>query len=411
MIRAVLFMFLMLASGMGCSWADDDANVSPREKYQKVVISSSLQDVIAPADQQIFNRLDSGCSRQVRVVVAQKGPYKKFKDLMRAFFLKLNHDGLLDLPISDAVSTSFEYDDPAVWEQLAAASAESCVTLLRDGLYNAEWDSLRWEPMAESLQKRLLEKKDVDVVIGIGVAAGLKFADSKYGIPVMIIDASSPEEANIIGPGEFSDKPNVHVQKYPKRIPMSIKTYYDIFKFKNLGMIADTNIDFRNMQSFNAVLNTAKEVGFNLHYCLGDLNNTDVNIGISEFVRCRDEIIDKVDAVFIATVTPVGTHRFCHYIRPFLDKDLVVISEGKLYEVNKGALISLIEEDFDDCGRFEADVFEKIYYGAKPEEISQYYHTNLVFALNLQTAKMVNWKPSFELLMSVGYLFDTIDYK
>jgi hypothetical protein len=106
--------------------------------------------------------------------------------------------------------------------------------------------------------------------------------------------------------------------------------------------------------------------------------------------------------------------QFFSYIQPFVDEDVIVMGDGdtaSTSRVEKGVLVSLVEVGLEESGRFEADVMEHIIDGVPPEKISQYYNTNMAFALNLKTARLVNWKPSFEFLMLVEYLFENINFK
>ncbi|MBQ8708670.1 MAG: hypothetical protein IJ523_11340 [Succinivibrionaceae bacterium] len=344
----------------------------------------------------------------MRLAVVQKGSYGEFEEIVRAMLKKLARDGFLNLPSN--LPADFKYDDPKVWQALSEASRNSCIAIIGDGLYSSGWDHENWKWDAARLKNRILMDRDIDLLLGMGLATGMEFADPKLGIAVMIADAASPETAGIIGRGEFSDKPNVHVQKYPKRISMAIRNYHNIFKFKNLGMIVDRNEAVRKMQSVDVVAKVANEENFNFHYCIGDIFDAANPLSRKEFIRCRNELKDKIDALFLPIFNGVPRNGFFDYIAPLLEKNVIVISEGDIEEVRKGALVSLVEADHHDSGFFEADVMERIILGARPEAISQYYNTNLAFCLNLKTAKLLRWKPSFELLMSVEYLFDTIDF-
>ena len=348
------------------------------------------------------------CARNYRLAIIQKGPHERFKIMIRAHLIKLWEDGYMDLPVS--LASGFDYDDPEIWGKIADASAGSCVQLIKDGYYSSDWNENEWEKVHASLRKRILEERDVDILLGMGVAAGLQFADSSLGIPVMIVDPSSPEAAGIIGPGKFSNKSNVHVQKYPKRELMTLSSFYEIFGFKDLGIIVDSDPDMQNAQSFSLIKKIASELGINLHYCVGSIHDSDNPESRREFLRCRDEIKDKIDAIYLPLFNGIPDKNFFSYIRPLVEKDIIVISSNRIMEVKKGSLITLVEDGIEESGRFEADVMEKIIDGVKPEMINQNFNTNLSFALNMKTAKLVNWKPSFELLMSVAYLFDTIDF-
>ena len=73
-----------------------------------------------------------------------------------------------------------------------------------------------------------------------------------------------------------------------------------------------------------------------------------------------------------------------------------------------GALLSLSNNNLEQSGIFEAEVAKKIYQGIAPEKISQYYYAPLSLSLNLQTALLIEWKPSFEVLIAVDQVFQNI---
>lgn len=355
------------------------------------------------------------CSKTWRLAVVQMGSYYDFRIIMNAMLKKLYRDGyfIMDPEMADG---EYLFDNPEVWKKLSDNSRGGCIELIPDGFYTADWDDQDlWEQETERLRRRILDDRDVDILLGMGVAAGMKFADSELGIPVMIADPSSPETAGIIGPGEYSDKPNVHVQKYPKRTSMAIRSYLSIFNFKKLGIMVDRDVTIRRMQSFDVIRKVADEEGFQVIPCFGEFQDRTDMKNVREFERCRAELLSqKIDAVYMPIFDGTETENYFSSIKPFIDEDIIVIGDGNTgstERVERGVLVSLVEVEIDESGRFEAGVLEQIINGTPPEKISQYYRTNLSFALNLKTALLVNWKPSFEFLMMVEYLFENINFK
>ena len=355
------------------------------------------------------------CKKPVRLAVVQRGKYDEFQTVTRALLDKLYHDGYLKMT-NDIHGASFAFDDPDTWRRLSEGSRGGCIELIPDGLYTGSWDSGEiWDQVSGELTRRITSDHDIDLLLGLGLASGVKFADPSLGIPVMIAYASSPEDAGIIGPGEFSDKPGIHVQKYPKRTSMAIRSYYNVFHFRKLGMMTDTDETIRKMQSFEVIRKAGQDEGFEFIPCFGSFQDKTDGKNIREFERCRAELLDKgIDALYMPVFDGLDNEQFFSYIQPFVEKDIIVVGDGDssgIKRVEKGVLVSLVEVGLEETGRFEADVMEHIVGGTPPEKISQYYNTNMAFALNLKTARMVNWKPSFEFLMLVEYLFENINFK
>ena len=396
----------------GASMAQD-LREKPRDEY--VIIDDSAVH-LAPLDQAAPVIAESRrCEKPMRLAVVQRGRYGEFQTVMRALLDKLYHDGYLKMNTA-LHESAFAFDDPDTWKRLSEGSRGGCVELISDGLYTGSWESGEiWDQVSGELKRRIASDHDVDMVLGLGLAAGVKFADPSLGIPVMIAYASSPEDAGIIGPGEFSDKPGIHVQKYPRRTAMAMRSYYSIFSFKKLGMMADVDETIRKMQSYEVIRKVGREEGFEVVPCFGSFQDKTDNKNIREFERCRAELLDKgIDALYMPVFDGLEEERFFSYIQPFVENDVIIMGDGATSgakRVEKGVLVSLVEVGLEESGRFEADVMEHIIDGVPPDKISQYYNTNMAFALNLKTARLVNWKPSFEFLMLVEYLFENINFK
>lgn len=95
-------------------------------------------------------------------------------------------------------------------------------------------------------------------------------------------------------------------------------------------------------------------------------------------------------------------------IKPLLDAHLPTFSQYGSEEVEQGVLLSLAETELDGAGRFMSHVIGHIIDGEKPEKISQLYFIPLLLALNLQTAKLIEWKPDFSVLIALDRVFQTI---
>ena len=413
-----LSALVLLAAGLIFSeavLADTGAAAGTYDSGQYVVIDAADGDSDASASFEAPKPEPKTCAKTWRLAVVQMGSYKDFQIVMNAMLNKLYRDGYFRMA-PDMVDAEYLFDLPDVWKKLSENSRGGCIELISDGLYSAAWDDAAlWDRESARLRSRILNDRDVDILLGLGLAPGLKFADSGLGIPVMIADPSSPETAGIIGPGEYSDKPNVHVQKYPKRTSLAVRSYLSIFNFKKLGMMVERDETIRRMQSFDVIRKVANEDGFQVIPCFGEFQDRTNMKNVREFERCRTELLSQgIDAVYMSLFDGTDTDNYFSYIKPFIDEDIIVIGDGNTgstERVERGVLVSLVEVEIDESGRFEAGVMEQIINGTSPQQISQYYRTNLSFALNLKTALLVNWKPSFEFMMMVEYLYENINFK
>ncbi len=343
----------------------------------------------------------------VKVAVFQAGSYRDFQKVFFQTVLALTEDGLIK-NISTPLSPDFIFDINDNYKNLAERTSGGCLEFLEDGLYDGKWEDELIKENEVKLKARIKEKKDVDMIWALGTLAGKILADPSLGVPVLVMTSTDPESAGIIGPGEFSNKKNIHVQKEVGRYHSELKLFYDIFKFKNLGVIIDDDDANLAGQAYPIILQTAKELNFKLNVCRGPVIGVDDSIAQLAFSKCVATLAEKSDAVYIPMGNGASPTDMYFQIKPLIDNGIPTFSQTGVNEVEMGVLLSLSDSDLESSGRFEADVIKKILHGQKPEEISQYYYAPLSLSLNLQTAILIEWNPTFEVLIAVDKVFQTI---
>lgn len=335
-----------------------------------------------------------------KVAVAQAGEFGDFNKMFYQMTSALITEGYLSENINLPKNLRIHKD----FLEIAKASKGGCIEFLEDGLYDGQWDDTNTKNTFTALKERIKDKKDVDLVWAFGTGAGLNFADSSIGTNVMVITATDPESSGIIGKGEFSNKEHVHVQKEKDRYRSELVTFHDFFNFKNLGLIIDESPVQQLAQAVKVVDEVASENNFNVIKCEGPIFSEASENKLDTLSRCVLELKDKIDALYL----PVGfavNDDFYQSIEPLIKNEIPTFSQHGDSQVQRGMLLSLSDSEMVNSGRFEANVTKQIYNGIKPHEISQYYYAPLYFALNLQTAKDINWNPSFKVLVSVDKIF------
>lgn len=344
--------------------------------------------------------------RSLKVAVYQPGTYIDFQKVFLQTALSLSADGYLNS--GAMLEPGFSFDEGDNYKKLAVQTQGGCFEFLVDGFYNGDWHKDLIESKAVELKERVKSAGDVDLIWALGTVGGLQFADSTLGVPVMVMTPSDPESAGIIGPGEFSDKPNIHVQKEINRTRNELTMFHRIFKFKNLGIIIDDDPENWPGQSLPAIEETTKALGVNLLRCVGPVIDTDLQKAQQAYSKCIVDLADKCDAVYLSLGNGASPDDLFSQIKPLIDRQIPTFSQAGGSEVQLGALLSLSDMDLRESGAFEARVAEAIYQREKPEQISQYYYAPLNLNLNLETARLIDWKPDFEILMAIDQVFQTI---
>ena len=194
------------------------------------------------------------------------------------------------------------------------------------------------------------------------------------------------------------------------RYESELRLFYNTFKFKNLGVIIDDNPINQPGQAVPIIRKLSQELKFNLIECKGPVIGDNHAKTQSAFSTCALNLAanDAVDAVYIPMGNGASPDNFYYQIKPLIDRKLPIFSQTGENEVQMGALMALSNADLQASGEFEARVIERIVKGEKPEMISQYYYAPLNLCLNLETARLIDFKPSFDLLIGVDLVFDRI---
>ena len=341
------------------------------------------------------------------VAVLQAGPYTDFRKVFRQTVLALKDKGYIQKDIKVTSETIF--DDPLEWADICISSKQSCIRFLKDSLYDGKLDAHKHEQNVESLKDRIENKGDIDMVFAMGTAAGLSASKEKFNVPTLVMTSSDPESAGIIGPGEFSNIENLHVQKEVDRDRSGLTMFYKIFNFKRLGTLVDIRENIQLSQSLPVMKQMSKEYGFDLVVCKKDINGPDRALNYANYSACIKELSLTSDAVFLTVGNGIDPNNHYLQLKPLIDKKIPTFSQVGSKDVEQGVLLAMSETDLVESGMFEAEVIEKIIKGQSIDTISQYYYSPLLLSLNMYVARLINWKPPFEMLIAVDKVYETIE--
>lgn len=341
----------------------------------------------------------------LNVAVYEAGPFFEYQKVFLQTVRALQEDGYMPKTKLDG---DFVFDEGDNYQKFARASQGGCFEFLEDGLYNGHWDPGLIDEEADRLKARIKDQQDVDLIFAMGSRAGSLFADPSLGPAVMVMVPTDPVRAGFIGPGEFSDKPNVHVQKQINRIQNELSLFHRIFSFKKLGIMVDDNKVNWAMQGVSVIEDVARAMDFEVVRCQGPLFDSDAKVAREAYSKCIDKLSNECDAVYLTYTTGASPHDMYSQLLPLYEKQIPSFSQAGGSEVSSGVLLSLSDNDFKELGAFEAKVAEAISRGQKPHEISQYFNAPLTLNLNLEAAMLIDWKPDFEILVAIDNVYRTI---
>ncbi|WP_295483745.1 hypothetical protein, partial [uncultured Succinatimonas sp.] len=213
-----------------------------------------------------FSAQSTQCSlgNAYKVAVFQAGSYSDFQKVFRQTTLALQRNGFIN---GELIDRNFLLDKNNSFQKMAQKTHGGCIEFVEDGFYDGYWDHDKAKELADTLKNRIKSSNDISMVWALGTVAGQMLTDSSLNVPVLVMTPTDPESSGIIGPGEFSNKKNIHVQKEMNRYESELRLFYNTFKFKNLGVIIDDNPINQPGQAVPIIRKLSQELKFNLIEC------------------------------------------------------------------------------------------------------------------------------------------------
>lgn len=343
--------------------------------------------------------------RRIRVAVLQAGRSEAQRRIFVSLVANLKNFGLLKT--EKDISPDFDFSSKRYYEALASSAKGGSILLLEDGLFCGYGNKTLTEYAFSSLKRRIEEKKDIDMIWVFGEEAARFAAENISEVPVLIMGVSADEADSLSGKGEFSQRKNIHVQKERGRFDRELKVFHDAFKFETLGIIADRNMKRQSESGLKSLQKSAEKLGFRAVMCYGDIEQDFRRQKQISLRRCAAQLSKSVDAVYICEGNAVNDG-FFDSVSVLIKRGIPVFSQAGSAEVERGALMSMTDENRNAAGFFAADTVRRIFEGAKTEELSQYFSVTFELSVNLYTAGLLEWKPDTHILFAADRVYDKI---
>ncbi len=296
-------------------------------------------------------------------------------------------------------------DSRTIWKWLCSRDVSPYIEFVDDGFYNLK----KADTDREAIIKRLNDQRDIDIMLVMGGAAGAFLSNSSHNTNIFVFAASNAVRSGIIKSVEDSGKDNVWAHMDEQRFARQIRAFYDIVKFKKLGMVYEDSDNARVYSAVNEVESLAKEKGFEIvRY------HVDEPLSPEEYPRYYQEVQDaynklskEVDAMYV-TIASLESEKLPGMFQPFYEHKIPVFSQLGNNEVKNGALFTVSVMDEVNIGRLGADNISKCLLGAKPRALEQSFQSAPKITLNAEVAKMIGFKLPFELVIVVDEVYRTI---
>lgn len=296
-------------------------------------------------------------------------------------------------------------DSKVIWNWLATREVSPYMDFVDDAGYNlrdADVDK-------EALINRLKNEKDIDLMLVMGAAAGNFLSNADHDTNMFVFAASNAVRSGIIASVEDSGKDNVWAHMDEKRFERQTKAFYDIVKFKKVGMVYEDSDAARVYSAVNEVESLAQEKEFEIvrYHVKEPLSPEEYPRYYQEVQAAYNKLAPQVDAVYV-TIASLESEKLPVLFQPFYEHKVPIFSQLGNIEVENGALITVSVMDEINIGRFGADNISKCLLGAKPRDLEQSFQSAPRISLNAKVADKIGFKLPFELAIVVDEVYQTI---
>ena len=341
-----------------------------------------------------------------RIGYLQGGDYASYQRSLAALVQALMKSGWIQsAPLPKLPD---DKDTKVLWQWLAHDISSDYLQFVADGRYDAGWDKQRRVKVRAELLKRLNGKKDIDIMLALGTWAGQDLATNEHHVPTMVMSTTDPLAAGIIKSVEDSGFDHIHAKIDPGRHQRQVRLFYDIFKFKKLGIVYENSREGRGFAAVGSVEQVAKQLGFKVASCYAPFNNVSREQAAAAVENCYAKLADKVDAVYITRHPGVTLENLPAILKPLLAKKIPTFAQGMSDMVAHGVLMSISLADFSYIGDFYARTLAQICNGAKPRQLPQRFENPPKIAINLKTAQIIGYDPSVDILGAADEIFTDI---
>ena len=181
-----------------------------------------------------------------------------------------------------------------------------------------------------------------------------------------------------------------------------IKFYHNILPFENIGMVYSDPV----VAAIADYESGAEELGVTITKVQIEATSVqtqaEANAFSAELEAIYRDLIDNrhIDAYLLNADLLSSNMDVKPLLKLFADAGIpVFVQDGENY-VREGALLLVASTDNQGVGQFVAQVIAQVAHGVQPGDIPCEYVSSPYMSINLDTAKAIGFRPSFEMLLS-----------
>ncbi len=295
-----------------------------------------------------------------------------------------------------------------LWKWLATEAKSDYIEFVANAHYSAMWEKDLRAKVEDRIVLRLNNKKDIDLMIGMGTWAGKGLANYRHRTNTLIFSTSNPISSGIIKSVEDSGFDHVHVRVDPKRNERQLKVFHEMFGFRKLGVVYEDSLAGRSYAAIETIEALSKTNNFEVVRCHAKSDTSNKKQAEEGVINCFRQLAKKADAIYVTQQGGVNNRSVPILVQIANQHKIPTFSQSGAEEVSYGVLASLSRAGYKYVGRFHAETIAKVFNGALPNQLNQLYEEPPKIALNLRTAEIIGFDPPFVLLGATDEFFEKI---
>ncbi len=305
-----------------------------------------------------------------------------------------------------------QVDTRMLWDWLTRNAASDRIEFVADAHYSLQ--GLKGADLAtaaDAIAQRLRERRDIDLVLAMGTAAGKVLASGVHTTPVLVFSTSNAVRAGIVKAVSDSGLDHVWAHMDPLRYRRQLEIFHDIFNFRRLGIAYEDSTSGRTFAAVEDVEAVAGERGFEIvrEPVTQLANAVSKDAFHSSLAGACSRLAERTDAMYFGVFPGTDPTRLAGIFAPLVARKIPVFAQQAPDDVRFGALMSVARADFGGIGRFGAGVMLRVLQGTKPRALSQVYENSANIILNLGVARAIGFRPSFEILLAADEVFEHVE--
>lgn len=345
----------------------------------------------------------------LKVAVVTAGIQKNSMTYFTQILKKLGEDGFV---AENNISRTVDLRSKSEYKRyISDVLKGKCLEFPSELSFVYNWEPTFLKDSIESLSSKIA-KKEIDLIFALGDVATKYIAEDEIGIPAICFDTNSTDMLKKLA----KENKNVVIVDDSRNIKDDIELFHTMFGYTGFGFFRDKNHIYDLYSAYSDVMHFAKANNFQMKVCEGAFFDPDEQFARAEFKRCATELSkESISAVFLPEVgNGIDMANFYTQLRPLLSKKIPVLSNESKEQVEAGSLLSVYDPNEYTRATYAAEIIEKLVSSnfnfnsiASIKELS----VSLSFGVNLKTAALVQWRPSFDVLVAVDDIFHTIKSK